>query len=125
MPQQRSFPREWPDFRWRYTGHSWRFSFLTCFTARPATGCALAQPLQTIPTQPLIGKPTLASGSEDRVTFAPATKTVLAEISFNEASACAFNGLEAVKGSVKVGLPTGQTEGVVQSFVGLGSLENN
>jgi len=109
------------------TGKAASLKFLSCNTTVPATGCALEESNQAIPTLGINAKASLKSGSgvEDRVLFSPQTKGTFAEIKFSEANTCAFNSVEPVKGEVIVGAPTGQTESVGQAIVGLGSVENN
>jgi len=101
------------------------WNILECNTAKPATGCALAVSNQTISTSGLNGRPFLGPGGEDRILFSAQTKATLAEIEFNEANTCVFNGREPLKGAVTFGMPTGQTEAIAQALVGLGSVENN
>jgi hypothetical protein len=62
---------------------------------------------------------------EDRVLVLPRTKSLLAEIPFSETNTCAFAGVEGVKGSVTLAMPTGQSEESAQAIEGLGSVENN
>jgi|ERR1700722_76970 len=99
--------------------------FLLCNTTKPATGCALAEKNQSITFGASQGRVFLAKTPEDRVLLSADTKNTFTEINFSEANTCAFNGLEPVKGSVTLSLPTGQTEEVAQVMTGLGSVENN
>lgn len=99
--------------------------YLSCNTTKPATGCALTEKNQSITFGPARGRAFLATSPEDRILLSAATKGTLAEINFSEANTCAFAGPEPVKGSVTLGLPTGQTESVAQAVTGLGSVENN
>src|SRR6202041_1882808 len=98
---------------------------LACSTTKPASGCAISSQPTAISTNPLLASVVLGTGEEDRITVKAETKTTLAEISFNEANTCAFNGLEPVKGAVTLGAPTGQLESSLQAITGLGSAENN
>jgi len=91
----------------------------------PAAGCALQEKNQPIATNAVLSRAFLGSGEEDRILFAPETKGVFTEFSFNEANTCAFNGVEVVKGELIAGAPTGQLELLTQSLTFLNSTENN
>jgi hypothetical protein len=101
-------------------------SFLSCNTTKPTSGCALEKTNQAIST---LGVKALATKGplfpEDRLILTPKTKSLLAEISFNETNTCAFDGLEPVKGTLTLKAPTLQEEIVRQPIEGLGSVENN
>jgi hypothetical protein len=106
-------------------GFASKLTFLGCSTVKPASGCAIeAQPVG-ISTVPILALAALKTGEEDKVTFTPETKKIFTEIPFSSTNTCAFNGLEAVTGSVTVGAPTGTLELLNQAIVGLGSFENN
>jgi hypothetical protein len=100
-------------------------TFLGCNTTVPATGCALAEINQPIPTNAILGLAVLGPGESDRVVFAPATKTIFTNIVFNEGNTCAINGVEPITGEVVAAAPIGQLELLAQSIVDLGSVENN
>jgi len=106
-------------------GFASSLKFLACNTTKPASGCALEVVNQPITTLPILALVVLGKGEEDRVTFTPETKSTFATFKFSESNTCAFNGEEAVKGSVTIGAPTGQLDLLTQAIVGLGSVENN
>jgi len=99
--------------------------FLDCNTTKPATGCALATANQTIPTLGITATAKEATYPDEKLLVAAQTKNTLAEMEFNEANTCAFNGLEPVKGSLTLNVPTLQEERAVLPVEGQGSIENN
>lgn len=107
------------------TGGAASLRFLSCNTTKPSSGCALETTNETVPTFGINVKEVLATGTEDRILFSPRTKNTFAEVKFDEANTCAFNGTEPVKGSVTGSVPAGQTEATTQALVALGSVENN
>ncbi len=98
--------------------HGWS----ECTTTEP-TVCSLVS--NKITTNPLKGSVTTSTSPQDRVTFTPQTKSIIAVVAFTEGSGCALEGEEPVRGSFTQKLPTGQTESESQVFEGLGSIENN
>jgi hypothetical protein len=98
-------------------------TFEGCSVAQPESGCTLLE--NTIRTAPLQGTLAKAASPLDKITFAPQTKTQLAEISFSETNTCALSGNQPVKGKIAVLAVTGQVESEIQDIEGLGSSENN
>jgi hypothetical protein len=100
-------------------------TFEGCSTVEPASNCGLAS--SSIKTSAVLLS--FKEGTvypEDRATVKPETKTTLAEIPFNEGTACALEGVQPLKGQVTVAAPDLQQEEVgAQPIEGLGSTENN
>ena len=106
-------------------GFASSLKFLSCNTIKPMTGCALESANQTVATLPILARAYLGVDEEDRILLSPEKDTTLAEINFDETNSCAFASIEPVKGSVIIGVPTGQLELLNQAIVSLGSTENN
>jgi hypothetical protein len=102
-------------------------TFLGCNVTAPASGCALAEKEQSIPTTAILARASLlsATSEEDRLLVSPETKGILANIQFSESNTCAFIGTNPLRDSFVVGAPTGRLDLLTQSLIGLGSVENN
>jgi hypothetical protein len=100
--------------------------FLKCHTISPTpTNCLLKGQslgeLPTIETTGILGE----QKTSTRTSGKPETGKTFAEIPFAEATACALEGKQPVKGEAIIGTPTGGEEREEQAAVGLGSEENN
>jgi hypothetical protein len=99
--------------------------FLGCNVTKPSSGCSFSEANATIATLPMVATLSLGSGESDRIVFAPQTKSTITDVEMNESNECAFNGTEPITGSYVENVPNGQLEGVSETLVGLGSVENN
>ena len=100
-------------------------TFLGCNTTAPASGCALEEKNESIPTVGISAEVKGASFPDAKLLVSPQTKSILANLSFSETNTCAFNGIEPVKGLLTLNAPKLQEQQATQPLEGLGSTENN
>jgi hypothetical protein len=99
-------------------------TFEGCKTTEPASGCELAS--STIGTTALYAAPVEGSGGSDlKLLVSAQTKNAITELSIAEESTCPFEGIQSVKGSVRLDAKVLKAEGGPQIVEGLGSTENN
>lgn len=101
------------------------FALLGCNITEPENGCSLQERNATITTVPMMAKLSLGPGESDKIVYSAQTKNTITNVNMSEVNECAFTGSQPIDGSFVENVPKGQLEGIAETIVGLGTVENN